>query len=985
MPASKFARCVSAAAVLVSSACFAQPAVVNSVVNWESPHVHPLELTPDASLLLAVNTMDNRLEVFSLATGSPVRVASIPVGADPVSVRARSNTEAWVVNHISDSVSIVNLTTRNVVQTLKTLDEPCDVVFANGRGFVSCQSANTVQAFSLSSLASAPTNIAIEGEGPRALAVSADGSTVFSAIFYSGNKSTVLGGGATGTNLGFPPQVVNNAAGPYGGTNPPPNSGASFVPAVVAPNPPKVSLIVKKNAAGQWMDDNNGNWTNLVSGPQAAQSGRVVGWDLVDQDIAIINSSTLSTTYTTGLMNICMALAVNPGTNRVTLVGTDGTNQIRFEPVLKGKFLRVNFASVTPAGASPLVADLNPHLTYAVSTLPLAQRAPSLGDPRAIAWNSDGSLGFVAGMGSNNLAFIDSSGARASGTNIIPVGKGPTGLAFDSARSALYVLNRFDASISVVNPASRSVVSSTPFWDPTPTVIKVGRTHLYDTQKNSGLGQIACASCHVDSRFDRLSWDLGDPTSLNTIVSTTDRNLGQGLIGLSPGSANPAFQNYHPMKGPMTTQTLQDIIGKEPHHWRGDRLGLEEFNGAFIGLQGDDVNLTTAEMQQFEDYLATITFPPNPFRNFDNTLPTNLPLNGHLTTGRFAAAGTQLPNGNAVNGLAAYRNTTMRLDNNAFACVTCHTLPTGAGTDYRMTGPVTPPYLPIAPGPMGQRHLSLVSVDGTTNVTMKIPQLRNIYQKRGFNTLRARNTAGTGVLHDGSVDSVERFISEPVFNVVSDQQIADLTAFMLAFSGSDLPQGSTTNPLEPPGPSSQDTPASVGAQTTFSSAASADTARINQMIALADANKVALIAHGVVAGKQRGWKYNGTGSGLWQSDKRAEIPTTSQLLALATPGGEITITVVVRGTETRLGIDRDLDGWFDADELSVCADPANPVSHPGPTSSPDYNGDLTISVQDIFDFLTAWFTTNADFNRDGSTTVQDIFDFLSAWFQGCPG
>ena len=35
-----------------------------SFVNWESPHVHPLDLTPDGTRLLAVNTADARLEVF---------------------------------------------------------------------------------------------------------------------------------------------------------------------------------------------------------------------------------------------------------------------------------------------------------------------------------------------------------------------------------------------------------------------------------------------------------------------------------------------------------------------------------------------------------------------------------------------------------------------------------------------------------------------------------------------------------------------------------------------------------------------------------------------------------------------------------------------------------------------------------------------------------------------------------------------------------
>ena len=41
-------------------------------------------------------------------------IGAVPVGLDPVSVRARSNTEAWVVNHVSDSVSIVDLQAMNV-------------------------------------------------------------------------------------------------------------------------------------------------------------------------------------------------------------------------------------------------------------------------------------------------------------------------------------------------------------------------------------------------------------------------------------------------------------------------------------------------------------------------------------------------------------------------------------------------------------------------------------------------------------------------------------------------------------------------------------------------------------------------------------------------------------------------------------------------------------------------------------------------------
>src|SRR5262249_23154866 len=122
-----------------------------SFVNWESPHIHPLDLTPDGKALLAVNTADNRLEVFDISglSPGPVSVGWIPVGLARLSVRARSNTEAWVVNYLSDSVSIVDLVAMNVVATLPTEDEPADVAFAGTpqRAFVTGAQASKLMVF----------------------------------------------------------------------------------------------------------------------------------------------------------------------------------------------------------------------------------------------------------------------------------------------------------------------------------------------------------------------------------------------------------------------------------------------------------------------------------------------------------------------------------------------------------------------------------------------------------------------------------------------------------------------------------------------------------------------------------------------------------------------------------------------------------------------------------------------------------------------
>src|SRR5262245_36080931 len=93
-------------------------AVSPDFVHFESAQVHPLALTPDGTRLLVVNTPDNRLSVFDITGSTPVRIAEIPVGLEPVSVAALSNTEAWVVDNLSDDVSVVNLSTLNVRATL---------------------------------------------------------------------------------------------------------------------------------------------------------------------------------------------------------------------------------------------------------------------------------------------------------------------------------------------------------------------------------------------------------------------------------------------------------------------------------------------------------------------------------------------------------------------------------------------------------------------------------------------------------------------------------------------------------------------------------------------------------------------------------------------------------------------------------------------------------------------------------------------------
>lgn len=820
-------------------------------VNFESPHVSPLDLSEDGSLLLAVNTPDNRLELFDAGGELPVLLASIPVGLEPVSVRFRTPQEAWVANHLSDSVSIVNLPQRNVVRTLFTADEPTDVVFAAGRAFVVCSQANQVLVFELADLERPPAVLAVAGEDPRAAAVSPDGLTLYVAIFESGNRTTLA-----------PEPAVSDPRGPYAGQNPPPKGAQPAWDGTALPPAPPAGLIVRRDVdAPVWRDENGADWSAFIT------------WDVLDHDVAVIDALTLEVRYIRSLMNLNMHLAVRRD-GLLAVVGTEALNEIRFEPELSGRFVRSMLALVSPSGAAQ-VLDLNPHLSEAyargVSTLPPAQREASLADPRAIVWGTTGTVAFVAGMGSNNVALLDAEGRRLGQ---LDVGQGPTGLRLDEQRGRLYVLNRFDASLSVVDTSRLIELGRTRFFDPTPPEIRAGRPFLYDARRTSGLGVTACAACHVDGRMDHLAWDLGDP---HAAVKPFDQECDPIVdLSNSPDAARALrCEDFHPLKGPMVTQTLQGIIGSEPLHWRGDRGGIEEFNAAFVGLNGAERLLTDGEMAQFRSFLATLTFPPNPYRRIDNSL-------GGKILGGDPRRGEQLfmtrlidepdPLLLQLDPLAA---AFVAAHGPLVACHGCHQLP--SGTNRR----ITPANLLAAPQ------------------STKVPQLRNMHEKTGFfSTTSRENHRGFGFTRDGRFATLESFLRFERFvfgrGPVGEQRRRDVVAFVMSLA--------------------TDTHAGVGQQVTLNGLnreAPAAHARLGQLRELADTGQVGLVAHGYFAGELRGFAY--VGGGVFQSDRAGEWVAFEQLRDAAGQGSELTWTLVPLGSEIRLGIDRELDGVLDGD------------------------------------------------------------------------
>ncbi|MBL8202380.1 MAG: hypothetical protein JNK40_15540 [Chromatiales bacterium] len=967
-------------------------APAGSFVAFESGQVRPLALTADGARLLAVNTPDNRLEIFDILSGGLRHAASVPVGLEPVAVAVRPGGQAWVVNHLSDSISIVDTTaaTPGVVRTLLVGDEPRDIVFAGpgrNRAFITTahrgQNSPWVDPLNPGELttpgigradvwvfdANSPgatlggvplTIVTLFGDTPRALAVTPDGSRVYAAIFHSGNRTTSLNEGA----------VCNGraAAGPCT------VSGATAPGGVPAPNTdldgaiqPEVGLIVRNNGTN-WVDQLGRNWDGVVR------------FTLPDQDVFAIDANANPPVEEAAFAHVGTVLfnmAVNPVSGRLYVANTEARNEVRFEgtrppsgpgstfSTVLGRQHQTQITVIDPVAGTVQPRHLNKHINYALSPAPASVQASSLALPRGLAISSDGSRMYLAAAGSGKVAILQTSQVEgdtftpSAGDHIVVTGGGPTGLVLDEPRGQLYVLTRFDNGISVINLASRTESRHYRLPNPEPPAVVNGRVFLQDANRTSSNGEAACGSCHVDGDLDSLAWDLGNPL---------DRVLNNPLaFTLGPLNQPPlVYRDFHPLKGPMTTQTLRGMANHGSMHWRGDRTGgndpggspldeaaaFKKFNIAFPELLGRAGPLPDADMQAFTDFALALTPPPNPIRALDDS----------LTPAQDA--------GRTIYFSQIVDTTT---------CAGCHVLSTAAGffgSDGRASFEGEPQHF-------------------------KIPQLRNLYSRVGMfgmpavaftaagnNGNTGNQIRGFGFLHDGSMDTLFRFFRATVFNFSGgDPQRRQVEQFMFAMDSN----------LKP----------AVGQQITLTSLnGAAVTPRIDLLLGQAALGHCDLVVKGRVAGQSRGWlrQENGT----FRSDLAVEAPLADPDLRglAAVPGQELTYSCVPPGSGTRTGIDRDEDGVLDGsdncpahanagqadsdgdgigDACDNCTAVANADQRDtngdgyGNRCDADLNDNGSVNAQDTVIFRARLGTSDADADLNGNGTVnaQDTVIFRS--------
>jgi len=140
----------------------------------------------------------------------------------------------------------------------------------------------------------------------------------------------------------------------------------------------------------------------------------------------------------------------------------------------------------------------------------------------------------------------------------IPVGHNPRGLALTRDGSKLYVANRLDDTISVIDTRTNRVVSTIALAGPkTIGVLRHGEQTFYSA-RYSFQGQISCSSCHIDSTFDGLTWDL-EPDGFGRDI--VDNKMLEGIKNTEPYKWIGTNPNLPTECGPRT----------EKYFWRSEQ------------------------------------------------------------------------------------------------------------------------------------------------------------------------------------------------------------------------------------------------------------------------------------------------------------------------------------------------------------------------------------------------------------------------------
>jgi len=150
----------------------------------------------------------------------------------------------------------------------------------------------------------------------------------------------------------------------------------------------------------------------------------------------------------------------------------------------------------------------------------------------------------------------------------IPVGHNPRGVLLSPDGKRLYVANRLDDNIAVIDTSSDKVMSTIDLGGPrNADAIRRGE-RLFYTADFAFQGQFGCANCHLDATIDGLQWDLEpdgfgkdivDNRSLENLAGTEPFKWNGGNADM-PTECGPRTEKFFFRSQSFNQQQLTDLV-----------------------------------------------------------------------------------------------------------------------------------------------------------------------------------------------------------------------------------------------------------------------------------------------------------------------------------------------------------------------------------------------------------------------------------------
>jgi len=257
------------------------------------------------------------------------------------------------------------------------------------------------------------------------------------------------------------------------------------------------------------------------------------------------------------------------------------------------------------------ISVFGPDVAGEVVQVPLDELDRYFTPPFAIAMAPDKSAAYISTTGSDSVTVIDipkmlkfiraatpaqrrtlANDLSASANYVIariPVGSAPKGLALSPDAQRLYVANRTDDTISVIDTTSRKVSATLSLEGPATLSSERRGERLFFSARFAFQNHFGCANCHLESTFDGLQWDL-EPDGFGKDI--VDNRLLEDVADTAPFKWNGGNPNLETECGPRT----------EKFFYRSE---------SYDGL----------ELADLVSYIKSMPLRPNRFR----------PANGELT------------------------------------------------------------------------------------------------------------------------------------------------------------------------------------------------------------------------------------------------------------------------------------------------------------------------------------------------------------------